>query len=206
MDARRLRGFYRGDLPRYTAPAGLADRVRKAIRVEPRRSSYSPVGWLFAGAIAAAACLIIIFHAGPEQQFRVDAVRAFARAELTNRFCDIVSTDAAVVQSWLTAKLQYSPPVVTVPDYEMRGGRIEKIRDRTVAAIVYRKRKQVINVFVWPALAKESLKTAYWSDKNCSACVWSRDRLSFAVVGNVSLEEMDEFEDQLRDKLEQAGG
>jgi anti-sigma factor RsiW len=161
---------------------------------------------LAAAAVAAAACLIVIFHAGPEHQIRIDAVRAFTRAQLTNHFCDIVSPEAAVVQSWLTAKLHYAPPVIDVPDYEMRGGRIEKIRDRIVAAIVYRRHKQIINVFVWPTLAKESLKPTYWSDKNCSSCIWSRDRLSFAVVGNISPQEMDDFEDQFRDELAQAGG
>jgi anti-sigma factor RsiW len=206
LEGRRLRELYRGDLPRFTAPAGLSDRIRTTIRGESRRSSYSSLWWLSAAAVAAAVCLLILFHAGPEQQIRVDAVRAFARAQLTNHFCDITSADAAVVQSWLQAKLQYSPPVVDVPDYEMRGGRIEKIRDRTVAAIVYRRHKQIINVFIWPTLARESLKPAYWSDKNCSACVWSRDRLSYAAVGNVSPQEMDEFEDQFRDELEHAGG
>jgi len=206
LKARRLREIYWGDLPRFTAPVGLADRIRQTIRAESHRSSYSLFGWLSAAVVAAAACLIIIFHAGPEHQIAGDAYRAFARAQLTNHFCDVTSADTAVVQSWLAAKLQYAPPVVDVPDYEMRGGRIEKIHDRTVAAIVYRQQKKVINVFVWPTGTRESLKPTYWSNKNCSACVWSRDRMSFAVVGNVSSQEMDEFEDQFRDELEHAGG
>lgn len=203
-EARQLRDLYRGDLHRFKAPDGLADRIRKTIREQSQRPSYSPFWWL--SAVAAAACLIIIFHAGPEQQIRVDAVRAFARAQLTNHFCDIKSTDAAAVRSWFGAKLQYSPPVVNVPDYEMRGGRTEKIRDQTVAAIVYRRHEQIINVFVWPSGTRESLKPAYWSDKNCSTCIWSRGWLSYAVVGNVSPQEMDDFEDQFRDELDHAGG
>jgi Sigma-70 region 2 len=54
--------------------------------------------------------------------------------------------------NWFNGKLDYSPPVpeLSQAGYALKGGRIDLLDRRAVAAIVYEHGKHVINLFVWP--------------------------------------------------------
>ena len=75
------------------------------------------------------------------------------RATASDRVIAVASSDQHTVKPWLSARLDYSPPVPLVDDtgFHLVGGRLDALDGRTVATLVYRYRDHVVDVFVRPA-------------------------------------------------------
>jgi len=206
---RQFREDILSQLPRFQAPGDLRTKVQAVIRQEQRSRSetLAPVRspWVYVP-LGLAAVLLVCFgwvNFNLERRVGTEAVQAYARAQFVDHFCDIVNPDPKEVQSWLAAKLDYAPPVVLMPDsgYEMRGGRIEKIQDRRVATVVYRKKEQVVNVFMWPETQNEKLTEVDSVRHGESVCTFNLAKMNFVAVGNITPKEMEDFEDEFRDQL-----
>jgi anti-sigma factor RsiW len=78
------------------------------------------------------------------------------------------------VKQWLTAKLNFAPPVIRLsnPEFQMRGGRIDVIKNRQVATLVYEGSKDMITLFLWPS-AGQPLGAGDWSVSGYHAFTWN---------------------------------
>ena len=112
-----------------------------------------------AGALAGAATVTLGWLGGTawlERQADGDLARqlvdAHVRAGLADQRIAVASSDQHTVKPWLSARLDYAPPVIEapVPGIALVGARIESIERRRVATLVYRYRAHVIDVFVVP--------------------------------------------------------
>jgi anti-sigma factor RsiW len=112
-----------------------------------------------AGALAGAATVTVGWLAGTawlERQADNDLARrlvdAHVRAGLADQRIAVASSDQHTVKPWLSARLDYAPPVIEnpVPGIELVGARIESIERKRVATLVYRYRAHWIDVFVVP--------------------------------------------------------
>ena len=146
----------------FKAPVDLRKRVRSAVRQaakaeEPTR--WFSLSWFRMAAPMAAAALVLMvllpFTHGPSSDDRLidEAIANHVRSLMADHLADVASTDEHTVKPWFNGKLDFSPPVsdLAKEGFPLIGGRLDYLDSRPVAALVYRRDKHVINVFVWPA-------------------------------------------------------
>ena len=82
-----------------------------------------------------------------------EAVSAHTRALLVDHPIEVASSDQHTVRPWLSARLNFVPPVVDLAPqgYPLIGARRDVLSGETAAALVYRHDAHVISVFVKPA-------------------------------------------------------
>ena len=163
-ELRSLRERIRSEAPYYVAPPALHARVKAALA----RAASAPVEerpardrwrWLTAGALAGSAVTVFAWFIGNsvlDWQIGTDLVQEsvanHARATLANRLTDVISSDQHTVKPWLSARLDYSPPVrdFSAEGLPLSGARLDYLDGRPVATLVYRYREHTIDVFVRP--------------------------------------------------------
>ncbi len=145
-------GLRGGGLTRHAAPPGL--RAAVATRATPPRRRRWPVGShaaSFGGglAVAAAAWLTVL---PPRDNATANLVDAHIRALQPGHLMDVESTDQHTVKPWFDGRLDLAPavPNLAASGFPLIGGRLDYLDGRVVAALVYRRDKHVIDVFVQP--------------------------------------------------------
>ena len=114
---------------------------------------------------------------------------------------DVESTDKHTVKPWFQGKVDFSLPVKDFKDqeYPLEGGRLDYLDDRPVAALVYRRHKHVINLFVWPATGSAAPPQAE-TRRGYNLLHWSQAGLTFWAVSDLNAEELAEFGRLQRDE------
>jgi anti-sigma factor RsiW len=163
-----LRTRIRAEVPVYPASAALRARVLAAATsgaspgVARERERWR---WLLGGALAGCAATVLAWVVGTtlidrraNENLAVEAVAMHVRATLGNHLVEIASSDQHTVKPWLSARLDYSPPVRDLPDagFVLVGGRLDYLDGQHVATLVYRYREHVVDVFVRPQSARAS--------------------------------------------------
>jgi anti-sigma factor RsiW len=213
-DQKVLHTAMKTDALYYKAPENLRERVRLAVRRpsadpnQPARIRRLPLRW-----VAAAACLVCcagvgflvaLFVLSPSKEERLaqEATSNHIRSLQVNRsrLVDIRSSDGHQVKPWFTDKLDYSPPVTDLEkqDFHLIGGRLDYLDGRPVAALVYQRRRHVINVFVWPDYANEDVTPRHEIRHGYHVIHWSSAGMKFCVVSDLALSELNELAQGLR--------
>ena len=165
-----LRARIRAEAPYHRAPAALRERVTalaESARPASSEPSVRPARWRWAmgGALAGCAATVVAWVIGTavldwrtNEDLAVEAVTTHVRATLGNHRIDVASSDQHTVKPWLSARLDYSPPVHDLASvgFALVGGRIDYLDHRPVATLVYRYRDHMIDVFVRPPTATAS--------------------------------------------------
>lgn len=144
----------------------IESAVRRAAKTEAgaRRSSWfeSPrlgaYQWLPAVAalvVVTAIGALLFLNTLPSSNRRVIASAVLAghiRSLQADHLVDVPSSDRHTVKPWFQGRLDFSPPVPDLSElgWSLIGGRLDYVDGRPVAALVYRRRKHNVNVFVWP--------------------------------------------------------
>ena len=108
---------------------------------------------------------------------------------------DVISTDQHTVNPWFDGKIDFAPPVRDFSEqgFPLQGGRLDVVDNRTVAALVYGRRKHVVNVFVWPTSEKDaaprtgSIQGYQWID-------WRKQGMEFYAVSDTSAPDLDQLQ------------
>ena len=195
------------------APEGLRRRIVDAIAAESPRVSLRPARrqWLQLAAASIAAAVLgsgttyLSITGGSQPSLADEVVANHVRSLLVeNRVIDVPSSDEHTVKPWFNGKLDFAPPVVdlTSEGFPLLGGRLDYADQRTVAALVYRHRQHIINLFLWPAdggaLGADAMTTE--SRQGYHVLHWSSSGMIFWAVSDLNPADLRAFGDLVRSR------
>jgi anti-sigma factor RsiW len=121
-------------------------------------------------------------------------VDAHLRSLQPGHLTDVESTDQHTVKPWFDGRVDFAPPVrdFSGEGFTLLGGRLDVVQGRTVAALVYGRRKHIINVFVEKTLPVES-----WNGSGTTQgyhwLAWQKDGFSFFAVSDVTAPDLEQL-------------
>jgi anti-sigma factor RsiW len=187
----------------------LGDRIRKQIAqatVIERGKLFSSRRLLLPGfgALAAAAAVLavvfLIFQTNNRStRIAAELIDAHVRSLQPGHLTDVLSTDEHTVKPWFDGKLDFIPPVsdFSKQGFPLVGGRLDIIDGQNVAALVYSRRKHLINVFVWPHREQRMILATSGSHQGYNWFKWQSADMQFWLVSDVSPSDLRELKDLL---------
>jgi anti-sigma factor RsiW len=184
------------------ATPSLRARVKGAL---PTRSAASRAGLLLWPGAAAAVLAIALFglwqlrpggsEAAAERPIVAAILDAHVRSLQPAHLTDVPSSDQHTVKPWFDGKLDFSPPVTDLASdgFPLAGGRLDVIGGRSVAALVYGRRKHVVNLFVWPSEGREATSARSGTAHGYRWTHWTRGGMSFWAVSDTAAADLEEF-------------
>lgn len=191
---RSLSKAVRSQATYHRAPPKLSEKIARILDpgILPPPALYGVSGF-FAGAVA---CALVAFaflprHAGNLEE---QLVSSHVRALMVNHLTDVASTDQHTVKPWFDGKLDFAPPVAdfTEKGFPLMGGRMDYIDRRPVAALAYRHRLHVINVFIWPSAGPDRSLQAE-SLRGYNLVHWNRAGLALWAVSDLNADELEQL-------------
>lgn len=157
-----LRAALQNDALRFSAPESLKrDALHFAREMDAGRQPREKLdaSWLWKiFAIGATALALAMFYLRPSGLSNHDlllneVVAGHVRSLQAEHLTDVASSDQHTVKPWFDGKLDFAPDVrdFVGQGFPLLGGRLDYLNNRTVAALVYRRNKHLINVFIWPS-------------------------------------------------------
>jgi len=191
------------------APAHLRRRIEAAIPAPATRVSGLSKSWqtswrtFFGGfsigtafsAAVAATLLIAVVRDDHDQRIASEVVSAHLRSLQAGHLTDVETSDQHTVKPWFNGKLDVAPPVIdlTAEDFTLIGGRLDDINGETAAALVYRRRHHVINLFVARHPAGEHARAGSETRHGFNVRHWTDEGIDFWAVSDINASELDEF-------------
>jgi anti-sigma factor RsiW len=202
---RLLGAQIRIEAPRHTAPAHLRDRLTRELKIPapppsarvsaapaiPARA-IKPMAAVVCSALLGALIWTAIARHQDQHETIESAVVAHVRSLHANSLADVASTNQHTVKPWLTSKLDFAASVVDLSSdgFELVGGRVDHVAHQTVAAVVYRRREHVINVFMWPAKGADAAAPALQVERGFNVFSWTAQGMNGAAVSDLNRDEL----------------
>ena len=189
---------------RFEPPKGLRERVRSSVR-RASRTRVVPLAALWRG-VAAAAALLLVVLAGwailrgsgtrsvrdlPSEQ----VVASHVRSLLAEHLVDKKSSDRHEVGPWFAGKVDFKPLVKDLTDegFPLTGGRLDYLDGRPVAAVIYKRRLHVINLFQWPADRSPDAEPKGETLRGYNLFHWIANGTHFWAVSDLNAGELEQF-------------
>ena len=146
----------------FPAPAMVRDRLMQSIRNEKYVAPWWKKPMAFSGLAAAvllmlgSITLLLSVHTSHGQIDQL--VGSHVRSLEADHLMDVQSTDQHTVKPWFVGKLDFSPPVIDLASdgFPLEGGRLDYLEQQKVAALIYRRNKHIINLFIWLVKARRN--------------------------------------------------
>ena len=190
------------------APAELRQKVLSSLRpaagpipfVAPRRRA-AVAQWL-----AIAAVLLLLLYSGwrlfpglgqknDQTALAAQIVDAHLRSLEPGHLTDVISTDQHTVKPWFDGKLDFAPPVqdFAADGFPLTGGRLDVVGGRTVAALVYGRRKHFVNVFIWPSSNPDAAPSS-GAQQGYHWITWQKNGMAYWAVSDTAAADLDELQ------------
>lgn len=208
-DRQIIRGGLKTESLYFKAPADLQKRIQRSVRQAAKAeapSHWPSWPWFKIAAPVAAAALVVLmlvpYYRGPssDELLTDEVVAGHIRSLMVNHLADVPSTDEHTVKPWFNGKLDFSPPVTDLAKqgFPLVGGRLDYLNNRPVAALVYRRDKHVINVFVWPSGNSAQTGGPIKTQQGYHVIRWTSSGMNFWVVSDLEQNQLAKFTDLLK--------
>jgi anti-sigma factor RsiW len=194
----------------HAAPPRLTGRVRAAVRREAKVSAWGlfPAWrWVTVGApvvsmaILAWALVTVSGTPSPGELLTQETVSAHVRSLMGTHLMDFPSSDQHTVKPAFNGRIDFSPEVKDLASvgFTLLGGRLDYLERRPVAALIYQRRKHIINLFIWPSDAGAEERAVETSLRGYNLIRWTQSGMRYSAVSDLNLPELQEFRRALQE-------
>ena len=196
-------------LGREPAPEQLTERVHSLVagaaheaNVLPRlgaRGGSARQGWLHRTALVLLACgmtagatALLMSRMQGWAALERDIAAAHVRSLLQDSPLQVASSDAHTIKPWFAGRLDFAPTVrdLTAEGFPLAGARLDFVGERRVAALVYRRRLHLVNVFVWPSADGTNSAPRGLIHRGYNVVTWSKEGILYWAISDLNIEEM----------------
>ena len=189
----------------HRAPAGLRERVVDSIeipRTEKGTERWSLRKMWLSWAVVTATCVLAIsivvsLWSVPSSNdlLAQEFTAAHVRSLMVDHLTDVASTDQHTVKPWFDGHVDFAPPVIDLgaQDFALIGGRLDYVGDRTVAALVFKRRQHMINLFIFPDQGKLPAFDGSTVIQGYNLIHWNKAGMEFWAVSDLNIAELKEF-------------
>lgn len=127
------------------------------------------------------------------------AVDAHLRSLQPGHLMDVPSSDQHTVKPWFDGKVDFAPTVRDFADsgFPLLGGRLDVLSGRNSAALIYGRRKHVINVFILEASAQQQPEVS-GTEHGYHWLSWQQNGFHYIAVSDVAAPDLDQLRDLLQ--------
>ncbi len=209
----RIQSSLREEIAEQPARAVAADARPQSATKQPEPRSIlfgTSWNWLALAAAIVFAALIAwnllpgLQRSDAEQFLATQLIASHVRSLMANHLADVASSDQHTVKPWLDAKLDFAPPVVDLTNagFPLIGGRLDYLDNRSVAALIYQRRKHFINLFVWPASdVSRRTKAKEISHQGYHLLHWIEGDFNYWAVSDVNKEDLQNFQHLFEEQI-----
>jgi anti-sigma factor RsiW len=192
-----------------TTPDGVRERVLAGLAAaRPKPALRSAMSRLFSrfhswrhptmgfGLGAACTAAVALLVLSPTQQSLTEQVIAgHVRALQPGHLEDVPSTDQHTVKPWFDGRIDFAPPVkdLAPKGFPLRGGRLDYIGGRPVAALIYQRDKHIIELFAWPATGDLKLAPEFTERNGYNVLHWVENNTELWAVSDVAPDQLHKF-------------
>jgi anti-sigma factor RsiW len=195
----------------YSAPDSLRAKLESTLAQElaPPASAPAPARpkWRPTRLLAAAAASVLLVagsmtagaflyrSAEAEDRLVAEVVAGHVRSLQVAHATDVASSNQHTVKPWFLGRVPFAPqvPDLSANGFVLVGGRLDFLADRPVAALVYRRRDHVINVFTWSAEVRADQPVRQIRRHGFQLRSWQRSGTAYWAVSDLNGPELDEF-------------
>ncbi len=163
-----------------------------------RRWWPAPAGFGLGAACAAAVALLVLTPQRPDLAGQI--VAGHIRALQPGHLEDVVSTDKHTVKPWFDGRIDFAPPVkdLAAEHFPLKGGRLDYLAGRPVAALVYQHDKHLIDLYVWPAANDSPQPPATAQAQGYNLVHWRDGGMALWAVSDLEVAQLREFAEDWR--------
>jgi anti-sigma factor RsiW len=183
------------DATYYKAPDHLRTRIRAHVAEQARERDRPPALWRWLGFGATCAAVAVLSWnaalmggpSGADDRLAGEVMSAHVRSLLGDTHLnDVASTDQHTVKPWFQGRIDFAPEVTDLASagFALDGGRLDYINGRPVAAVTYRHRLHVINLFEWPAASVADSRPALLARNGYSMVRWTHGGMQYWAVSD----------------------
>ncbi|HEU0060310.1 MAG TPA: anti-sigma factor [Hyphomicrobiaceae bacterium] len=192
---------------RMPAPPDLADKVLARLASEPQPANDNRrLHWR--GFAQQAAMLVLVcglsglvgWHLAQsnfeQRRLERDVVAAHVRSLLQDSTVQIASSESHTVKPWFNGRVEFAPTVkdLTAEGFPLIGGRLDFVDNRRIATLVYKRRRHVINVFMWPADGQNPKPPVSSMLQGYNTVTWTAGGITFWAVSDLNAKELGQLQ------------